>query len=40
MGLKLKVVHELAQVALLEASPQILDDVPPCIFYLLGNEMH
>lgn len=35
-----KVVHELAHAALLEASFQTYDDVPPCIYDLVYNEMH
>ena len=34
------VAYELAQTTLLEASPQLFDDVPPYIFdLLLGNKM-
>jgi hypothetical protein len=34
-----KVAHELAQAALSNPSPHIIDDVPTCIWHILANEM-
>ena len=34
-----KVAHELAQAALSNPSPQVIDDVPTCIWHILANEM-
>jgi len=34
-----KVAHELAQAALSNPSPQVIDDVPTCIWHILVNEM-
>jgi len=34
-----RVAHELAQAALSNPSPHIIDDVPTCIWHILPNEM-
>jgi len=34
-----RVAHELAQAALSNPSPHIIDNVPTCIWHILANEM-
>jgi len=34
-----RVAHELAQVALSNPSPHVINDVPTCIWHILANEM-
>jgi hypothetical protein len=34
-----RVAHKLAQAALSNPSPHIIDDLPSCIWHILANEM-
>jgi len=34
-----RVAHELAQAALSNLNPHVIDDVPTCIWHILANEM-